>query len=367
MKRLTPNLRVLNLTLNLLTALWLPGVAVAQPTNAIQRLPLNPMAVTRIPVALDRLTTIRFPSPVSDLQAALVTAEPHPDALFLVAFQPGNAFFSVRALAPNTNTTLNVVWKSQTYVLELAESPAPWLSVIFDAPSEPATNAPPKVVTPARLLGLLDTAKAYGLLRQQHPSSVAGVEVVRPNSRRDYGDYTIRVEEVFRFDAEDTLVFRIGVSNKTQTLIRYVPDSLMVRAGQRVYFQSIAEATGILPAAAEVPVYFAITGNADGSRGALSPHNEFMVFFCREDEPAPTTLPLASSPAPQSPPQPVNPGVAAAPLPVAPAPAPVVIKFVDCCTVLLQTNRAPSPPAPIPPAPAPSAPASGVVPARPSP
>ena len=119
-----------SLTLTLLGTVSFAALAPAQPTNAIQRLALNPMAVTRIPVALDRLTTIRFPSPVSDLQAALIAVEPHPDALFLVAFQPGNAFFSVRALAPSTNTTLNVVWKNQTYVLELVESKPPWLSVI---------------------------------------------------------------------------------------------------------------------------------------------------------------------------------------------------------------------------------------------
>lgn len=259
----------------------------------IQRLPLDPMAVTRIPVARDRLTTIRFPSPVSDLQSALVATEPQPEALFLVAFQPGSAFFAVRALRPATNTTLNVVWQDQTCVLELVESASPWLSVIFDPPVDPSTSAPPRAVTTARLLGLLDTAKAYGLLRQQHPESVAGVEVVRPNSRRDYGDYAIRLEEVFRFDAEDTLVFRVGISNQTQQLIRYVPESLMVRVGRRIWFQSVAEATGLLPAGVEMPVYFAVTGNPDGSRAGLSPHNEFTVLFCRKDEPVHADLPPA--------------------------------------------------------------------------
>ena len=77
----------------------------------------------------------------------------------------------------------------------------------------PATREP---VTPSRLLGLLDTAKAFPVLRTQHPEAVAGIECVRPNTMNDYGDYLIKTEEIFRFDDADTLVFRIAVSNKTR-------------------------------------------------------------------------------------------------------------------------------------------------------
>jgi len=269
-----------------LILLAISTLALGQPTNPIQRLKLDASVVTTIPVALDRLTTIRFPSPVSDLLAATVSPEPHPDATFQVAFRPGSEFLSVRALAPNTNTTVNVIWKNQTYVLELIASHQPWLSVVFEQPPPPAPVVTNRAVTPARLLGLLDTARGFGLLRQQYPDSFAQVEVARPKSLHDYGDYTIRIEEVFRFNPEDTLVFRIALSNKTDTLIRYLPESLMVRVGPRVYYQSIAEATGIIPIHEEVPVYFAVTASADGVRTALSPHNDFMVLLNRLDAPA---------------------------------------------------------------------------------
>ena len=279
-----------------------PGAsALAQPTNPIQRMMLNPNAVTRIPVATDRLTTIRFPGPVSDLEASRIGIEPHPEALFLLSFQPGHAFFSLRALVARTNATLNVTWKGQTYVLECVESRSPWLSVVFDPPPETRSGGTSQRTSPSRLLGLLDTAKAFGLLQQQHPAAVAGVEVARPNSLHDYGDYTIRIEEVFRFDPEDTLVFRIGVSNKTAAAIQFIPESLMVRAGSRVFFQSMSDATGMLRAGVEVPIYFAITGSADGFRNALSPRNEFMVLFNRVEPsaPGPVVRPTANtSPAP---------------------------------------------------------------------
>jgi hypothetical protein len=316
------------------------------------------MTVLRIPVARDRLTTIRVPSALSDLQAALVVTEPHPEALFLVTFRSGDAFFTVRALAAGTNTSLNAVWKNQTYVLELVESPTPWLSVICDAPPEPVTHPAHKAVTPARLLGLLDTAKAYGLLHQQYPERVAGVEVVRPDTVRDYGDYTIRTEEIFRFDAEDTLVFRIGVSNKTHALIRYLPESLMVRMSstsfdeavqesivgarpkQRIFYQSIAEATGLLPAAAQVPIYFAVTGSADGSRNLLSPRNDFMIMLCRLDAPNSPASPLTESSAAPSSTPPVPTALATEPSPssaitVAPASTNTV-----CYRWVPDTNRA---------------------------
>jgi hypothetical protein len=358
------NRRILNrptlpLTLNLLGALCLASTAAAQPTSAIQRLTLDPMAVTRIPVATDRLTTLRFPSPVSDLQSALVAAEPHPDALFLLTFQPGNAFFSVRALVPGTNTTLNVVWKNQTCVLELVESRSPWLSVIFDAPAEPATNAPPKPMTTARLLGLLDTAKAYSLLRMQHPESVAGVEVARPGSVRDGGDYTVRLEEVFRFEAEDTLVFRVALSNKLDTVLRYLPESLMVKAGQRVFYQSIAEGDGTVPAASEVPVYFAITGSADGSRNALSPKNDFQVLFSRLDVPRPPPPPVVSAAPPPEQRQPSRPQSLPAgfPVPSSPVGEPVFVTNGNCISVVIRPRDpcAPRPavqPVPVVPGPA---------------
>jgi hypothetical protein len=277
------------------------AVAWAQPTNPIQRLVLDHLSVTRIPVAMDRLTTVRLPSPPADVESARVGTEPHPDALFLLAIQPGSPSFSVRALVANTNTTLNVAWKGQTYVLDLFESRQPWLSVIFDPPKE----APPRPVSsasrgvpPTRLLGLLDTAKAYGLLRQQHPAAVADIEIVRPNTLRDYGAYTIRTEEVLRWDAEDTLVFRIGISNKTGVALQYVPESLMVRAGTRIYYQSIAEANGTVAPYSIAPVYFAVTGSPDGARNALSPKNDFMILLQRVE--AVTTVPAPVHGAPSA-------------------------------------------------------------------
>ncbi len=348
---------------SLLLLAALSVAAGAQSTNPIQRLPLNPLSVVRIPVALDRLTTVRFPSPVSDLDSASISTERDPRALFLLSFESGNAFFSLLALATNASTTLNVAWKGQTYVLELFESSNPWLSIVFDPPAAAGSGTNLRAAPPARLLGLLDTAKAFGLLQQQQPAAVAGVEVARPNTLHDYGDYTIRIEEVFRFDAEDTLVFRIGISNQTSALIQFVPESLMVRAGQRIYYQSITDATGRLPARTETSIYFSITGSADGSRNGLSPKNSFMVLLNRlEPAVSVATTPPAQPSAAASPTQNAVPAhrlftPTPTPYPTAPYAAPAPVSAPHPTPAYASPSPTPTPhPTPVYAAPAPVAP-----------
>lgn len=276
--------------------LALAACALGDDADLVQRLVVNANEVFRIPVATDRLTTVRFPSPVASLEAAFIATEPHPEARFLLSFQSGQEYFSLRALQRRAKATLNVVWNRQTIVLELAESDQPWLSVVFEQPVTVSGTGRARAVPPSRLFGLLDTARAYPLLKRQQPASVAGVESVRPRRTHDYGDYAIRIEEVLRFDGEDTLVFRIALTNKTAQPIHYLPQSLSVRAGQQVYFQSLTDATGLVPPKTEVSVYFAVTGTADGSRNDLSPRNEFMVLLSRVVPEAPPVTTRAVTP-----------------------------------------------------------------------
>ena len=40
----------------------------------------------------------------------------------------------------------------------------------------------------------------------------------------DFNDYEIRIEEAFRFNPEDTLVFHVTLRNKSNQEIRYLPE-----------------------------------------------------------------------------------------------------------------------------------------------
>ena len=265
-------------------------LAVAEPPEAIQRITLDERVVITVPVATNRVTTISLPGPIAAIDAVGVTADGKTPGHFQLAHTKGSSFVSVRALARKAATNLNLRWNKRTYVFELVESDTPVLALNLEdrVATEAAQSAPQ--VTPTRLLALLDKAKAFPLLKQQQPDAVAGAEARVFGDQpqiTDFNDYEIRVEEVFRFNPEDTLVFHVTLRNKSERAIRYLRESFCVRVGNRLYYQSISDAPGVLPPSSATTVYFAITGTPDGGRNELSLKNEFTVLVTRLAAPAP--------------------------------------------------------------------------------
>src|SRR6202011_5490171 len=97
-------------------------------------------------------------------------------------------------------------------------------------------------VTPEVLLGLLDRAKSYALIAGQYPEAAQQIERATPESISYYRDFRATVEEVFRFDPEDTLVFRVRFENTGEAEVIYQPQRLAVRVGTNVYYASIVDA-----------------------------------------------------------------------------------------------------------------------------
>ncbi|HYA78978.1 MAG TPA: hypothetical protein VED19_00545, partial [Candidatus Nitrosopolaris sp.] len=89
------------------------------------------------------------------------------------------------------------------------------------------------------------------------------------------------IQQAFRFNAEDTLVFRAVITNKADAPFIYQPDSFALRAGNRLYPQSISDANGAVPPKGQSIVYFAVTGTPDGGRNNLSLKNQFTVLVNR--------------------------------------------------------------------------------------
>jgi len=260
------------------------SVAFADPPEAIQRVTLDDRVVFSVPVATNRVTTISFPGPISAIDAVGVTSDGKSAGQFQLAHTKGSSFLSVRALARKAATNLNIRWNKRTYVFEIVESDTPVLALNLEDRAAQEAPQPAPLVTPARLLALLDKAKAFPLLKQQQPDAVADAEARTFGDKpqvTDFNDYEIRIEEVFRFNPEDTLVFHVTLRNKSDREIRYLPESFMVRAGNRLYYQSISDAPGVLPPRAASMVYFAITGTPDGGRNELSLKNEFTVLLTR--------------------------------------------------------------------------------------
>lgn len=245
----------------------------------IKDIPLDEQQVVGIPVTNSRVTTVSFPGPIAALEGAGITTDGKQPAQFQLAHKPGAYFFSVRSLVKGAVTNLNVRWNETTYVLELQDSSAPLLAVNFHHTPH-RSDSRGRAVTPNRLLGLLDMAKAYPALRDSHPEAVQDVEFVdyaKESRVMDYRDYEVRLEEALRFDAQDTLVFRVTLRNKTERELHYQPDGFSVRAGERVFTQSISDASGVMPPKSDSLAYFAITGTPTGGRNDLSLKNDFTI------------------------------------------------------------------------------------------
>jgi hypothetical protein len=284
-----------------ISILMFAALAANAKDKAIQDFILDEQTVYTIPVSGYRVTTISFPGPISAIDAAQVTTDPHTPAAFLIAHTRGASFFSARAELRKATTNINIRWNRKTYVLELVESDEPLLSVTFQTAPENSATVQAAPVTPSRLLALLDKAKAYPLLKAYHSESVAQVEhrdFTKEPRIVDCTNYAVTIKEVFRFNPEDTLVFNVGITNKTGQELRYEPNGFLLRVGERTYPQSVGDASGVVPPHAEAPAYFAITGTPNGGRNDLSIKNNFFVILDAHTVASVLpTLPVATAPA----------------------------------------------------------------------
>ena len=96
-----------------------------------------------------------------------------------------------------------------------------------------------------------------------------------------YENFHVVIRDVWRFEQEDTLIFRIELVNPSENTIYYKPQDLAVRLEDRIYTQSLADASGIMPPKSTTPAFFAITGNGQGGGGNLAPDNKWNVLVVR--------------------------------------------------------------------------------------
>ncbi len=274
MKSLLPNLFILSVT----------SVTPAMAREAIESARLDDRVVYLVPVATNRVTTISFPGPISAIDGAGVTTDPRLPGPIHLAHSKGTSFLSVRAGEAKASANLNVRWGQNTYVFQFDESAQPVLSFILE--SKPASSGvkPAPRLSPVQLLALLDKAKSFPLLKSQHPAAVADVDFASFTQApllSDFDDYEISIEEAFRFNSQDTVVFHLSLRSKVDVPIHYRPDSFKLRVGNRIYPQSISDAAGLIPPCAEVSAYFAVTGTPDGARNELSLKNDFTILVDR--------------------------------------------------------------------------------------
>jgi len=261
-------------------------------TQVVKQFPLDERTIYEIPIGRDVPTTLMFPSALTALESANISTTPDTPAPVLLSYTPGRYFFSVRALSPDAKAAVNVVWRDKTYVLRFVAGSEPYGSVTFYEDQMTGRSASlRRRVTPDVLLGLLDRAKSYRLIELQYPEAEQQIEHTEPGSITFYRDFRVTVDEVFRFDPEDTLVFKLRLENLGDKEVVYQPQRLAARVGLNVYYPSIADASGIIPPKAVTSAFFAITGKPDGGRANLSVKNVFSIIVPRVERDAKLIVP----------------------------------------------------------------------------
>jgi len=153
-------------------------------------------------------TTIMFPSEISGLFAKSVAVQEQENAGFLISFTPGNFYFSIRALKPDAEDHLTVIFNRKAYVLHLKASEQPFYNVTFYQDERKGKDGRRVDVVPERLLSLMDKAKAYPLFAANRPDALAGVLHAIPGITNYYDGFMVRIRDVWRFEQDDTPMCR---------------------------------------------------------------------------------------------------------------------------------------------------------------
>ncbi|MDD5597954.1 MAG: hypothetical protein PHV82_08420 [Victivallaceae bacterium] len=226
----------------------------------------------------DGVTTITFPSAISKIAGVNVAADGSGD--FLIAAKPGSYYFNLVALKKGAAGTLTVIYNRRTYILYLKQDDKKaFAAVNFAAGSGGASALSGKSggVTPARLLSLIDMAKAYHVLKERYPSDLRDSILATNHRFFDFGKFRIELKEVIRFNREDTLVFKLLLHNDNAEEIAYDRFSFSVQLAGKTYYMSAADASGVMPPKSSSWAFFTITGTPDGGRNNLAPDNDFII------------------------------------------------------------------------------------------
>lgn len=262
-------IRILALILTGITALPAAPSAPVTKTYALDERVVYTIAVHR-----EAPTTCLFPGTLGALEGAGVSARVEDEPAVLLAYQAGTNFFSVRALRENAQAALNVVFRGKAYVLDLTAAETPDRTVRFVERAEPESE-------PGKLDELLQRAKVHARQRAQQPGVLAQIERATPGTRTDYRGFSVTVEEVFRFDAEDVIVCRLRFDNAAAQPLFYDVRSLALRVGKFVLPAARVDATGHVPPHASAEAYLIVNGGADGHRAHLSVHETYQVLVAR--------------------------------------------------------------------------------------
>ena len=254
----------------------------------------------------DGTTSIKFPAAINDLVGSQISVTGKADdgtSKFFVDWKEGNWYFSItgsKGTEFDKPYNLNIVFRKKIFTIHLLKSAR---EKAFDTvefiDDKPLGKREEGGVAPADLVDLMDIAKGYNDLKRSNPESVAQILTSQPNKLILYPNFKVLVTDVFRFDREDTIIFKAILQNETQRDIFYIPLNTQIRVGTNLYPISVCDASGVIPAGtrkkdadgneiADAPLeagsscaFFAITGDGKGKRNNLSIENNWNLLIER--------------------------------------------------------------------------------------
>jgi len=235
------------------------------------------------------VSTVMFPGQIEGIAAGNVAMnkvhyklDGSPVCDFLLSFQPGNYYFSIRALKSGASGTINVVYGRNTYILKLQENENNAMSTVsFSDSGENGLDSERDFYPPstAVLKGLMSKAKSFDILKKKYPGAVSQVTVCDNKCISEYKDYTATILKCWRFNNYNSLVFLVEFKNKTQKALRYNPDKSSFSVFDQDLYPAAFEATGIIPANSTTHAFFVISSTPDGRENKFSANNNWEVLI----------------------------------------------------------------------------------------
>lgn len=235
------------------------------------------------------VSTVMFPGQIEGIAAGNVAMnkvhykiDGSPACDFLLSFQPGNYYFSIRALKSGASGTVNVVYARNTYIIKLQENENNAMSTVsFSDNGENGLDSERDFSPPstAVLKGLLDKAKSFDILKKKYPGAVSQVTVCDNKCISEYKDYTATVIKSWRFNNYNSLVFLVEFKNKTNKALSYNPNKTVFSVLDQYLHPAVFEATGLMPPNSTTFAFFVISSTADGRKNKFAADNDWKVLI----------------------------------------------------------------------------------------
>lgn len=247
----------------------------------VRAYPLDERIVYTVRISRDAPTTCVFPGALTALEGADISTKPDETAALLLSYQSGADFFSIRALRETGNGALNVVFRGKVYALSLVSDSVPDRVVRFLEESPTSGAAGAKSSSADAFAGLVAHAKHSEKLLAEGSTLSSAITRTEPGTITVYPMFTVVVAQVFRFEAEDALVFRLRFVNEGDVSATYDAARLAIRCGATIYPVVWSDGSGAVPPRGHTEVFAVIAGAPGGGRANLRVTDRFSVLAPR--------------------------------------------------------------------------------------